>query len=245
MKFPLLDKILSQRVALLDGAMGTNIQQKNLNEEEFRGLEFSDHSYEQLGNNDLLSITQPDVVFEIHRDFLDVGCDIIETNTFNSNSISQAHYGTSDYVRTLNLSAARIARRAADESIKKDSSKPRFVAGAIGPTNKTLSLSPDVDDPGFRDISFNDLYVSYLDQARALVEGGVDLFMIETVFDTLNAKAALLAAEKASQEKDKNVPIMLSVTITDRSGRTLSGQTVDAFWVSVRHANLFSIGINC
>ncbi len=245
MKFPLLDKILSQRVALLDGAMGTNIQQKNLNEEDFRGLEFSDHSYEQLGNNDLLSITQPDVVFEIHRDFLDVGCDIIETNTFNSNSISQAHYGTSDYVRTLNLSAARIARRAAEEATKKNPSKPRFVAGAIGPTNKTLSLSPDVDDPGFRDINFKDLYGSYLDQARALLEGGVDLFMIETVFDTLNAKAALLAAEKASQEKDKNVPIMLSVTITDRSGRTLSGQTVDAFWVSVRHANLFSIGINC
>lgn len=236
---------LSDRILVLDGAMGTMIQRYKLDENAYRGQRFKDTEKLQKGNNDLLVLTKPEVIEEIHSQFLEVGADIIETNTFNAQRISMEDYGMSDIVYEMNLAAARLARKAADKYTAKDPSKPRFVAGAIGPTNKTASLSPDVNNPAFRAVTFDDLVEAYKEQMLALIEGGVDALLIETIFDTLNAKAALFAAEEAMKESGKRVEIMISVTVTDRSGRTLSGQTIGAFLTSISHADLLSIGLNC
>ena len=231
---------------LLDGAMGTMIQAHDLGEEDFRGEKFRDHSADLKGNNDILVLTQPTIIEDIHRKFLRAGADIIETNTFSSTSIGQADYSAESSVRELNIQAAQIAKRVADDFTKRNPEKPRFVAGAVGPTNKTLSISPDVNDPGYRAITFDNLVSVYREQISALVEGGVDLLLIETIFDTLNAKAAIMAASEESETTGKQIPIMLSGTITDASGRTLSGQTPEAFWISVSHTpNLLSVGLNC
>jgi len=230
---------------ILDGAMGTMIQTYGLGEEEYRGTQFADHASPLKGNNDLLSITQPQIIAEIHSKFLEAGADIIETNTFNANSVSMEDYNMADQVRAINLAAARIAREQADQWSANTPDKHRFVAGSLGPTNKTASLSPDVNNPGFRAITFPELVALYKEQAHALIDGGVDLLLVETVFDTLNCKAALFAIMELQEELGTELPIMVSGTITDASGRTLSGQTVEAFWNSVNHANLFSIGLNC
>ncbi|MGD8747084.1 MAG: methionine synthase [Balneolaceae bacterium] len=247
MKFNQIKDLLQDRILILDGAMGTMIQSYNLSEEDYRGERFKDYNKSDLkGNNDLLSITQPEIIKEIHRQFLSAGSDIIETNTFNSTSISQADYHMEGLVYELNVAAARNAREVADAITGKNPEKPRFVAGSIGPTNKTLSLSPDVEDPGYRAISFDQLKDAYLEQIRALAEGGVDILLIETIFDTLNAKAAIYAIHKFAEETTKQLPVMISGTIVDQSGRTLSGQTTEAFWISVSHAkNLLSVGLNC
>ncbi|MFP4210151.1 MAG: methionine synthase [Alkalispirochaeta sp.] len=246
-RYAYLQRAVTERILFLDGAMGTNIQKYRLDEEAYRGSRFGDHPKPLKGNNDLLSITRPDVIEEIHRSFLDVGADIIETNTFNSTSVSQGDYGLEDpaFVREMNRTSAALARRIADEYTAKESDKPRFVAGILGPTNKTLSLSPDVNDPGFRAISFDDLAVDYGNALEGLLEGGADFLMIETIFDTLNAKAAIYAARRYARRTGAVVPIMISGTITDQSGRTLSGQTTEAFYYSVRHSDAFSIGLNC
>ncbi|MCB9769625.1 MAG: methionine synthase [Candidatus Omnitrophica bacterium] len=236
---------IQRRVLVLDGAMGTMIQRHKLQEADFRGDRFGDHPSDLQGNNDLLSITRPDVIEEIHRDFLLAGSDVIETNTFNANRISQADYNLQSLVHELNVESARIARRAASAVMEADPSRNCYVAGAIGPTNRTASLSPDVNDPGYRAVSFDDLVETYAEQTEALIEGGVDLLLPETTFDTLNLKAALFAIEKVFEEKGVRLPVMVSVTITDRSGRTLSGQTLEAFWYSIEHAKPFSVGINC
>jgi len=230
---------------ILDGAMGTMIQTYGLGEEEYRGTQFSNHASPLKGNNDLLSITQPQIISEIHSKFLEAGADIIETNTFNANSVSMEDYNMADQVRAINLAAAKIAREQADQWSAKTPDKHRFVAGSLGPTNKTASLSPDVNNPGYRAITFTELVALYKEQAHALIDGGVDLLLVETVFDTLNCKAALFAIMELQEELGTELPIMVSGTITDASGRTLSGQTVEAFWNSVNHANLFSIGLNC
>lgn len=244
-KHPLFE-LLQERIFVLDGAMGTMIQQYKLSEKDYRGTQFADSSDDQKGNNDLLSITQPDIIREIHSNFLSAGADIIETNTFNANPISQADYSLQDSTYALNLASATIAREAADSFTKQNPDKPRFVAGALGPTNKTLSLSPDVEDPGFRAITFDALVDAYTEQIRGLVDGGVDTLLIETVFDTLNCKAAIYAVHNYCRNIDRQIPIMISGTIVDQSGRTLSGQTTEAFWISVSHANpLLSIGLNC
>ncbi|WP_234567248.1 methionine synthase [Rhodohalobacter sp. 614A] len=244
-KHPLFE-LLQERIFVLDGAMGTMIQQYKLSEKDYRGTQFADSSDDQKGNNDLLSITQPDIIREIHSNFLSAGADIIETNTFNANPISQADYSLQDSTYALNLASATIAREAADSFTKQNPDKPRFVAGALGPTNKTLSLSPDVEDPGFRAITFDALVDAYTEQIRGLVDGGVDTLLIETVFDTLNCKAAIYAVHNYCRNIDREIPIMISGTIVDQSGRTLSGQTTEAFWISVSHANpLLSIGLNC
>jgi 5-methyltetrahydrofolate--homocysteine methyltransferase len=240
-----LEEQLRRRIVILDGAMGTMIQNQQPTEADHRGERFKDHPHDLKGNNDLLNLTRPDLIREIHAGFLDAGADIIETNTFNGTTISQADYGTESLVREINVEGARLAREVADEFTSKNPDKPRFVAGAIGPTNKTLSLSPDVNDPGYRAVHFDDVKQAYFEQARALVEGGVDLLLLETIFDTLNAKAALFAIDEVCQETGLDVPVMISVTITDRSGRTLSGQTVEAFFVSIEHARPLSVGINC
>jgi len=240
-----LREALARRILILDGAMGTMIQTRRLDEKDFRGERFAAHPSPLRGNNDLLSLTRPDVIAQIHRDFLDAGADIIETNTFNATRISQADYGTQALAREINLASARIAREAADEVTARDPSRPRWVAGAMGPTNKTASLSPDVNRPGFRAVTFRDLADAYAEQARALLEGGVDVLLPETTFDTLNLKAALFAIEEVFESLGRRVPVMISVTITDRSGRTLSGQTVEAFWYSIEHARPLSVGINC
>ncbi len=240
-----IEDILKSRILILDGAMGTMIQKYKLTEEQFRGEQFKDAEKPQKGNNDLLSITQPKIIGEIHRAYLEAGSDIIETNTFNSTSISMADYNMQNQVREMNLSAARIAREAADEYTAKTPDKPRFVAGAVGPTNKTTSMSPDVENPMYRAVTFDEMKDSYKEQIRALVDGGVDLLLIETIFDTLNSKAAIFAAEEVKRETNKDVPLILSVTITDKAGRTLSGQTLEAFLTSVRHANPLVIGLNC
>ena len=240
-----LDDLLSKRILIIDGAMGTMIQGYRLTEEDYRGTLFADHSMPQKGNNDLLTLTRPQVIEEIHTAFLESGADIIETNTFNSNRISMEDYGMTDQVGALNRKAAQLARSLADRFTKSNPDKPRFVAGAIGPTNKTASISPDVNNPGMRSISFSDLEAVYREQAEALIDGGVDLILIETVFDTLNCKAALFAVNTIKEERGIDIPVMVSGTITDASGRTLSGQTPEAFWISVSHANLFSIGLNC
>jgi len=237
-------RLLGERILILDGAMGTVIQSYGLGEADYRGERFRDWHKDLKGNNDLLVLTRPEVIGEIHRRYLEAGADIVETNTFNSNATSQADYGTEALVRELNLAAAQIARRAADEVAAK-TGRPRFVAGALGPTNRTASLSPDVADPGFRNVSFDQLADTYAEATRALVEGGVDLILVETVFDTLNAKAALFAVRRVLDDLKLDLPLMVSGTITDASGRTLSGQTVEAFWNSVRHARPEVIGLNC
>ncbi len=224
-----LEQALAERILVLDGAMGTMIQGYGLEEPDFRGDRFGDHPRDLKGNNDLLCLTRPEVIEEIHRSFFDAGADIIETNTFNANRISQADYALEGIVHELNVDAARIARRVADAKTAQDPSRPSFVAGAIGPANRTASLSPDVNNPGYRGVTFDQLVDAYHEQARALVEGGVDLLLTETVFDTLNLKAALFAIEKSFEETGRRLPVMISVTITDRSGRTLSGQTVEVF----------------
>lgn len=241
-----LFNILQKRILVLDGAMGTMIQGYRLSEDDFRGDEFKDFSAELKGNNDLLSITQPEIIRSIHKEFLDSGADIIETNTFNANPISQEDYSLQDRAYDLNLASARVAREAADFFTKKDPDKPRFVAGAIGPTNKTLSMSPDVENPGYRAITFDALADAYTEQIRGLLDGGVDTLLIETVFDTLNCKAAIYAVHQYCRKIGRQIPVMISGTIVDQSGRTLSGQTTEAFWISVQHANpLLSIGLNC
>ncbi len=238
-------QLLSRRILILDGAMGTLIQRHKLTEEQFRGEQFKNVAKPQRGNNDLLSITQPEIISDIHRQYLSVGADIIETNTFNATSISMADYDMQSHVREINLSAAKLARKVADEFTAKTPDKPRFVAGSIGPTNKTTSMSPDVENPMYRAVTFDDMKASYKEQILALVEGGVDLLLLETVFDTLNAKAAIFAIQEVAAETGKDTPLIISVTITDKAGRTLSGQTLEAFVTSVSHANPLAIGLNC
>jgi len=240
-----ITNLLKERILVLDGAMGTMIQKHKLTEEDFRGDRFKDHPVQVQGNNDVLSITQPELIKEIHREYLRAGSDIIETNTFSSTSIAQADYKMEDLAYELNFASAQCAKAAATEFTLQNEDKPRFVAGAIGPTNRTLSLSPDVNDPGFRAIDWDQLVEAYYEQARGLIDGGADLILIETVFDTLNAKAALFAVDTLKTERDLDIPVMVSGTITDASGRTLSGQTAEAFWISISHADLLSVGLNC
>ena len=237
--------VIKERILVLDGAMGTMIQAYNLKEEDFRGERFKNYPTPLKGNNDLLSITQPKIISEIHKKYLDSGADILETNTFSSNSISMADYNMEDLVYELNFESAKIAKKLTDEYNIKNPSKPRFVAGSIGPTNKTASMSPDVSDPGFRAITFDELVISYTEQIKGLVDGGVDILLLETIFDTLNAKAALFAIDTYMENNKLDIPLMVSGTITDQSGRTLSGQTVNAFMISVSHMPIFSIGFNC
>src|SRR5215203_2484098 len=244
-RLSLLRALLEQRIVLLDCAMGTMIQSYGLSEENYRGERFADHPGELKGNNDLLSITQPEIIRDIHEAAMDAGSDIIETNTFSSTSIAQADYRLEDLAYELNYEAARVARETADAFAQKTPERPRYVAGALGPTNRTASLSPDVNNPGFRNITFEELAESYAEAARGLVEGGADLLLVETIFDTLNAKAAIFGITGYLEEEDLDVPIMISGTITDASGRTLSGQVTEAFWNSVRHANPISVGLNC
>jgi 5-methyltetrahydrofolate--homocysteine methyltransferase len=237
---------LKERILIIDGAMGTMIQRHKLTEKDFRGERFKDWPVDVKGNSDLLCLTQPEIIESIHRQYLEAGADIIETNTFSSTAIAQADYGMQSLIYELNLAAAGLAKKAALEFTTKDPSKPRFVAGAIGPLNKTLSLSPDVNDPGFRAVNFDEVVAAYLEQVRGLVDGGVDLLLIETIFDTLNAKAAVYAIKKYFRESgQKELPIMISGTITDASGRTLSGQTLEAFYISLNHARPLSFGLNC
>ncbi len=239
---PSLTQVAAERILILDGAMGTMIQAEAPTEATYRGTRFADHGQDVGGNNELLCLTQPDMIRDIHSAFLAAGADIICTNTFSATTISQADYGLEALVPELNREAARLAREAADASATPD--RPRWVAGAIGPTNRTASISPDVNDPGYRNTSFDQLAAAYSEAARALIDGGVDLILVETIFDTLNAKAALYALD-ALRDEVRVPPIMISGTITDRSGRTLTGQTPEAFWASVSHARPFSVGLNC
>jgi len=239
-----LRALFASRIAVLDGAMGTMIQQHQLTEADFRGTRFRHHPKDLRGNNDLLALTRPDLIADIHTAYFEAGADIVETNTFNSTSIAQADYGTESLVAEMNLAAAQLARRAADQAAAK-LGRRCFVAGALGPTNRTASMSPDVNRPDFRAVTFDALVAAYVEQARALAKGGVDALLVETIFDTLNAKAALFALETLFDETGVRLPVMVSVTITDNSGRTLSGQTVSAFYNSIRHAKPFSVGINC
>lgn len=241
----LLESLFAQRILILDGAMGTMIQTFKLTEADFRGQRFADFAHDLRGNNDLLTLTQPDIIRSIHAGYLEAGADIIETNTFNSNAASMADYHMQDLVYELNVAAAKLARDAAQESEAKTPNKPRFVAGVIGPTTKTASISPDVNDPGFRNISFDQLVTDYTESIRGLVDGGADILLVETIFDSLNAKAALFAIDQFFENQGIRLPIMISVTITDASGRTLSGQTPEAFWNSVSHTRPLSVGINC
>lgn len=237
---------LKERILIIDGAMGTMIQRHKLSEADYRGERFKDWPSDVKGNNDLLSITQPGIIEGIHKEYLEAGADIIETNTFSSTSIAMADYGMESLAYELNFASAKIARKAADEYTAKDPEKPRFVAGAIGPLNKTLSLSPDVNNPGFRAVTFDEVASAYYEQIKGLVEGGVDVLLIETIFDTLNAKGAIYAVKKYFRDtRQKELPVMISGTITDASGRTLSGQTLEAFYISISHANPLSVGLNC
>ena len=240
-----IQQLIRERILVLDGAMGTMIQQYNLSEADFRGERFKEAKGQLKGNNDLLCLTRPEVIEDIHRKYLEAGADIIETNTFNATSVSMADYHVEAYCREINLAAARLARRIADEFTAMNPEKPRFVAGSVGPTNKTCSMSPDVNNPAFRALTFDELQAAYCEQMEALLEGGVDALLIETIFDTLNAKAAIRAAELSMEKTGRKVPLMLSVTVSDVGGRTLSGQTLDAFLASVEHADIFSIGLNC
>jgi 5-methyltetrahydrofolate--homocysteine methyltransferase len=240
-----LKREANERILILDGAMGTMIQRHKLDEAGYRGARFKDFSHDLKGNNDLLVLTQPTIISEIHNAYLEAGADIIETNTFNAQAISQADYGLEDIAYEMNVAAAKLAREAADAWTKKTPDKPRFVAGAIGPTNRTASISPDVNNPGFRNVSFDALVAAYSTQTRGLIDGGVDTILIETVFDTLNAKAAGFAVEQVFDEMGVELPIMISGTITDLSGRNLSGQTPEAFWYSMQHLKPFSVGLNC
>ena len=240
-----IKEILQERILILDGAMGTMLQRYKFVEKDFRAERFKDWSDSLQGNNDLLSLTQPEAIAAIHAKYLEAGADIIETNTFSSTTIAMADYNMEGLVYELNYESAKIAKRVADEFTDKEPHKPRFAAGSIGPTNKTASMSPDVNDPGFRAISFDELRIAYKQQVEALLDGGVDLLLVETIFDTLNAKAALFAIEEVKEERNIDVPIMVSGTITDASGRTLSGQTAEAFLISVSHIPLLSVGFNC
>jgi 5-methyltetrahydrofolate--homocysteine methyltransferase len=238
-----LPQILQQRIVILDGAMGTMIQRYKLSEADYRGERFKDHGKDLKGNNDLLQITKPDVVTEIHEQYLAAGADIIETNTFSATSVAQDDYGLGSAAREINLAAARLARRACDKFSSVD--KPRFVAGALGPTPRTASISPDVNDPAARNVTFDELRAAYKEQAQALLDGGCDLFLVETIFDTLNAKAAIFALDELMEDTGERLPVIISGTVTDASGRILSGQTVSAFWNSVRHARPLAVGLNC
>ncbi len=241
----LLEAALRERILVLDGAMGTMIQRHTLEEADFRGERFRDHPKPLKGNNDLLSITRPDIIKGIHAAYFEAGADIAETNTFSGTTIAQADYALEDAVYDINYQSAKIAREVADEFTAREPHKPRFVAGSIGPTNRTASLSPDVNDPGFRAVTFNELKDAYVFQVKGLMDGGADILLVETVFDTLNAKAALFGIEEYFEQIGRRIPIMVSGTITDASGRTLSGQTTEAFLISVSHIPLLSIGLNC
>lgn len=238
-----LPALLAQRIAIIDGAMGTMIQRYKLGEADFRGTRFTDHPKDLKGNNDLLVLTRPDVIGEIHAQYLAAGADLIETNTFGATSIAQEDYGLGHIAREMNVAAARLAREAADRYTTPD--KPRFVAGALGPTPRTASISPDVNDPGARNVSFDELRDAYREQAEGLLDGGCDLFLVETIFDTLNAKAAIFALDELMEDRGERLPVVISGTVTDASGRILSGQTVGAFWHSVRHARPLAVGLNC
>ena len=240
-----LYKALSERILVLDGAMGTMLQRYKFTEEDYRGERFKNWEYPLKGNNDLLSLTQPHAIEEVHRKYLEAGADIIESNTFSGTTIAMADYHMEDLVYELNFESAKIARKVCDEFSTANPEKPRFVAGSIGPTNKTASLSPEVNDPGFRAITFEELRVAYKQQAEALLDGGADILLVETIFDTLNAKAALFAIDEIQEERKIEIPTMVSGTITDASGRTLSGQTAEAFLISVSHLSLLSVGFNC
>ena len=240
-----IQELLEERILVLDGAMGTMLQQYKFTEADFRGTRFKDWPHPLQGNNDLLSLTQPQAIADIHQKYFDAGADIVETNTFSGTSIAMADYHMEDLVYELNYESARIAKEVAEKCTSREPQKPRFVAGSIGPTNKTASMSPDVNDPGFRAVSFEDLRLSYREQVEGLLDGGVDLLLVETVFDTLNAKAALFAIEEVKEERGITVPIMISGTITDASGRTLSGQTAESFLISVSHIPFLSVGFNC
>lgn len=238
-------KTLKERILVLDGAMGTMLQAYKFSEEDFRGERFKDFHIPLKGNNDLLSITQPEAIAEVHRKYFEAGADIVETNTFSGTTIAMADYELEDVVYELNYASAKIAKEVAQSFTEKEPHKPRFVAGSMGPTNKTASMSPDVNDPGYRAISFEELRIAYKQQVEALLDGGVDILLVETVFDTLNAKAALFAIEEVKEERNSDVPVMISGTITDASGRTLSGQTAEAFLISIQHIPLLSVGFNC
>lgn len=242
-----ISDIAKERVLILDGAMGTMIQRYKPQEEDFRNDELKDHNFSLKGNNDLLSVTRPDIIRQIHKEYFEAGADIVETNTFSGTTIAQADYGldTAYWVHKINFESAKIAREVADEFTRTNPDKPRLVAGSIGPTNKTASLSPDVNDPGFRAVTFEDLKVAFSAQAKALIEGGVDLLLVETAIDTLNVKAALFAIDELQKELGTDLPVMVSGTITDASGRTLSGQTTEAFLISISHMPLLSVGLNC
>jgi 5-methyltetrahydrofolate--homocysteine methyltransferase len=258
-----LQRLLRERILVIDGAMGTMIQQHQLQEDDYRGTRFAEgfdslhapdgHAHgdgcgcarDQRGNNDLLSLTRPDIIQGIHAEYLEAGADLVETNTFNSTTVSLADYGLEHLARELNETGARLARAACDDAEAKDPSRPRFTIGVLGPTSRTASLSPDVNRPGFRAISFDELRVAYREATDGLIDGGADVIMVETIFDTLNAKAALFAVEEAFEARGARLPVMISGTITDASGRTLSGQTAEAFWYSLRHAQPLSIGLNC
>ncbi len=238
-----LPDILAKRVAVLDGAMGTMIQRHKLGEADYRGARFADHPKDLKGNNDMLQLTKPEVITEIHEQYLEAGADIIETNTFGATTVAQDDYGLGAFAREMNVAGAKLARRACDRYSSAD--KPRFVAGALGPTPKTASISPDVNDPAARNVTFDELKTAYYEQASGLLEGGCDLFLVETIFDTLNAKAAIFALDELMEDTGERLPVIISGTVTDASGRILSGQTVSAFWHSVRHARPLAIGLNC
>lgn len=240
-----IETILKDRILVLDGAMGTMIQRHKLEEEDFRKGWFENHDKPLKGNNDLLSLTRPEIIKDIHRKYFEAGADIAETNTFSGTWIAQADYGLEKFVYDINYQSAKIAKEVADEFTAANPDKPRFVAGSIGPTNRTASISPDVNDPGFRGITFDELVNAYKEQVNALMDGGVDILLVETVFDTLNAKAALFAIDEVYTERGTKLPIMVSGTITDQSGRTLTGQTTEAFLISVSHMPLLTIGLNC
>jgi 5-methyltetrahydrofolate--homocysteine methyltransferase len=238
-----LPNILRQRIAILDGAMGTMIQRYKLSEADYRGARFKDHPKDLKGNNDLLQLSKPEVIAEIHAQYLEAGADIVETNTFGATSVAQDDYGLAAFAREINVAGARLAREACDKFSSAD--KPRFVAGALGPTPRTASISPDVNDPAARNVTFDELKAAYHEQASGLLEGGCDLFLVETIFDTLNAKAAIFALDELMEQTGERLPVIVSGTVTDASGRILSGQTVSAFWHSVRHARPLAIGLNC
>jgi len=245
---PVIDALYAAaeaRILVLDGAIGTMIQQRSLEEADYRSERFTDWPSDVKGNNDLLNLTQPDVIRDIHEAYFAAGADFASTNTFNATVISQADYGMESLAREMNVAGARLAREAADAWTARQPDRPRFVAGSLGPTNRTASISPEVTDPGFRNVTFEDLRAAYREAAEGLMEGGCDLILLETVFDTLNAKAALFAVDGLFEERGERLPVMISGTITDLSGRTLSGQTPEAFWISMRHARPFSIGFNC
>lgn len=242
---PDIREIIKHRILVLDGAMGTMVQRHKLEEEDFRKGWFENHDQPLKGNNDLLSLTRPEIIKDIHRAYFEAGADIAETNTFSGTAIAQADYGLEGAVYDINYQSAKIAKEVADDFTKKEPNKPRYVAGSMGPTNRTASISPDVNDPGYRAVTFDELVEAYSLQTKALIEGGVDLLLVETVFDTLNAKAALYAIDVVQEELKTNLPIMVSGTITDASGRTLTGQTSESFLISISHMPLFSVGLNC